>query len=519
MNINRILIAFLALIAATSTVSCHKDRGNYDHLTLAPMEIDVEGVPQSYTLLRFDTLTIRPKVRYGGVTVDPADAKLPQLEFSWEMYPAQIDREIIERHTLSDSIALHAEMNQRELTWEVLFTVTDKETGVKAFSKFNVAITPALAEGWMVLYERNGATDVGIISNNDISKTQVAERVFMDVYSASNGAPLRGTPGSIIYSTANMPGRMKLYVQSSEDIASINLNTFERVASFDDGLFWTRPAVAAPALVTATPSRKEFLINDNRLHVLDYTVIAPGDRAFNDALGGSYGMLAPWIATATSPAFEAILYDQTNQRFMKVMQRGSEVVPISTVQSEGTPFDVNEVGMELIFADLGWNNWEHMVMRDTYGGHYLLTANFMEGETAFIGKGKYDMNTCPDIGNINAIAAGYFGEVFYYSANASLYQFRYTPGATEMLWTAPEGQTITDIALQKYYNTNRAAGVLFDPKNLCRILYIATYNEATRTGTVYQMEVNPSSGAIIAGTEKSYSGFGKIKAMGWKPFL
>ena len=155
-------------------------------------------------------------------------------------------------------------------------------------------------------------------------------------------------------------------------------------------------------------------------------------------------------------------------------------------------------------------------MKDNAGKHYLLTANFREGETELIGKGKYDMSNCPEITAINSVTAGVFGEIFYYSANNHVYQFKYTPGTTDLLWTAPANEVVTKIALQKYTSTNRAQGVLYDPKNFCKILYVATYNETTKIGTVYQMEVNVTGGAIISGTEKKYTGFGKVKSMGWK---
>lgn len=510
------LLPLVLLIALTG--SCSKDKGNYDYRELDLAAIDVTALPASYSLLQFDSLHIEPKVTFKGELVNMRRPQFDELEFSWEMYPAQVNSATVERHLIANTPALNARITDRQLVWELLYTVTNKNTGVKAFARFGVAVTPSIAEGWMVLYERDGNTDVGIIKNDEISKTATREEVFMDVYSASNNEPLSGKPGSLIFSIANFPST-KLYIQSANDIASVNLSTFERMATFNTGIFWSTPAVKSPALVRASEGRKEFIINNNKLHVLDYSIIAPGDRAFYDGLHGNYGQLAPWMAASTASAFDAILYDQTNKKFVKVPLRGSEVTDLATPQSTSAPFDVRNVGMELLMADLGWNNWEHMVMKDADGRYYLLTANFREGETAFIGKGKYDMSACPEIRDINSVTAGFYGEIFYYGANNHVYQFKYTPGITETLWTAPAGEVVTNISLQKYYNTNRASGVLFDPKNLCKILYIATYNESQKKGTVYQMQVNVSSGALLPGTEKKYSGFGKVKAMAWKPYI
>ncbi|TKC08599.1 PKD-like family lipoprotein [Pedobacter frigoris] len=513
MNSNK-FIKFLMLLVGTAVIaSCSKDKGNYDYKALDAVTINLENVPQTYSVVRFNGINITPKITYKGEVVNMEKPQFPELKFVWEMYPT--GRDVVERHTLSEMPNLNVNLSQRELSWEILYTITNANTGVKTFAKFAVNITSALAEGWMVLYERNGNTDVGLITNNEISKSQVAEKLFLDIYSASNGGPMKGTPGSILYSYANLNAR-KIYVQSSQGLSMVNQNTFAKVFDFNQGLFWSKPSVTAPLLFRSTDSRKEWLINNNRVHTIDYTTLVQGDRAFSDPLGGTYGTLAPWMATSPAP-LDGVFYDQTNKKFMKIIVRGTDVVPFTSPQTTA-PFDVNNVGMELLMGDMGWNNWEYMVMKDNAGKHWLLSANFKGGDVVGvnIGRGKYDMSACPEIANINAVTAGYLGEIFYYSANNSVYQFRYTQGTTAQAWTAPAGEVVTNISLQKYYNSNRAAGVLFDPKNNCKILYVATYNEGTKTGTVYQMGVNETSGAILPGTEKKYTGFGKIKAMSWK---
>ncbi|EHQ28140.1 PKD-like family lipoprotein [Mucilaginibacter paludis] len=500
--------------------SCSKDKGNYDYTALDAVTIDVSSLATAYTRLRFDTLKLQPVVKYKGQVVNPTNPQFKELKFTWEMYTSQSSAPSLNaKDTIGNAIALNSVMKEPEASWIVLFTVTNTNTGVKAFAKFSVAITPSLAEGWMVLYEKNGNTDVGLIVNNEISKTAITtEKVILDLYANSNGVPISGTPGSIIYTVANFPSSYQIYIQSSGDVVSVNPGTFQKVYDFGT-IFWTPPAVRAPQMVKATERRKEFIINNNKLHVNDYTIIGAGRRAFGDALSGTYGTLAPWIAATTSAAFDAILYDQTNMKFMKVVSYGTAVIPIATSQTAAAAFDCNNVGMTFLMSDLGWNYWEDMVMKDAAGKYWMLTVDFKDGEIGTIGKGKYDMSACPEISQINSITAGYSGQVFYYSSGTNMYQFNYTAGITTKLWTPPANETITNITLQKYYNTSAPLGVLQNPKNISKILYIATYNAATQIGTVYQMQVDPTSGAIISGTEKKYTGFGKIKAMAWKPYI
>jgi hypothetical protein len=525
----------ILLLIGGIVVSCSKDKGNYDYTTLDPTTIDVTGLATTYSVVRFtDYLDINPVITYKGQVVNTTNPQFPELSFSWDMYPSianVANKTTAERYALGNSLKLHRQMTEPEGSWEVLLTTTNTNTGVKTFAKFIVNITPSLAEGWMVLYERNGTSDVGIIVNNEIARAAATEKLMLDVYAVSNGAPLQGTPTAILHSKSNnaafSPALLNtLYVQTNKDMVNVGLTTFQKVGGLAYGIFFSAPAVVSLSYVASTEARKDFIINNNKVYRADYTIIGAGDKFFGDALSGTYGTLAPWMPSSVSASFDAIVYDQTNKKFLKIANRGSDLVPIPIPQNLAVAgFDINNVGLTFVMADAGWNNWEYMVMKDDANKYFLLSANFKETEkigtpavdNGAFGKAKYDMSACPEVTSINSVTAGTLGEIFYYSANNHLYQYKYKLGTTDQLWTANAGETITKIMLQKYNtNTNRALGPVFDPKNYCKILYVATYNESTKVGSVYQMEVNPSNGAIIAGTQKSYTGFGKIKDMGWK---
>ncbi|RXK81452.1 PKD-like family lipoprotein [Filimonas effusa] len=519
-NLPYIKLSFL-LLAVAVIAGCYKDKGNYDYVSIDEATIDTSGLATNYSIQRFDTLTIAPVVTYQGVKVNSAKPQFPELKFVWKMYPASSVR-LNDERTLDSTVTLHKMLDQPEMAWEVLFTVVNTKTGVKAFAKFAVAIAPSLAEGWMVLYEKNGHSDVGLIVNDRIAKATVKEKVLYDLYAASNGAPLKGKPGSLITSTANFPTYLSLFIQTSEDVASVWPGTFERKATFSDTLFWTVPSVKTPAFITASEGRKEFVLNNNKLHKIDYLTIAPGRRAFDDGAAGTYGTLAPWVASSVHATLATVVYDQTNQRFLKLTSAGADIIPFTTKQAAKGPFDINNVGMQFLLSDVGRNYYQYSVMKQTSTGkYYLLAANFRVADTdSTLAKGKYDMSACPEIENINSITAGYLGEIFYYSAGSNkFYQFKYNTGVTENLWTAPGNEKITCIRLQRSYGTNPAQDVLYAPKNANKVLYIATYDEASGNGKVYEMLVDPSSGALNTGSVRVYEGFGKIKAMAWKPFI
>jgi 6-phosphogluconolactonase (cycloisomerase 2 family) len=49
-----------------------------------------------------------------------------------------------------------------------------------------------------------------------------------------------------------------------------------------------------------------------------------------------------------------------------------------------------------------------------------------------------------------------------------------------------------------------------------QVVYIATWNEAAKTGKVYSYTIDPSSGAISKASERVTEGYGKVKDMSYK---
>jgi hypothetical protein len=493
--------------------SCYEDKGNYDYHQLDAVVIDTTGlgIQGSYSISRFDTLSIKPKVYYNGELVNTENPQFPELAFSWTMYQQGYDYPVYDGDTLSTRIEFEEQITQAEINWELLFTVLNTHTRVKEFMKFSVKVNASLSEGWMVLYERDGATDVGLIVSKEIAPNVLNERVLLDIYSASNAGALEGQPVNLVYSMPVQP--YEVFVVSDRDVARVSPITFVATARFHDGLFWSTPPTARPSFFSAFSTRCELLLNDNKIHIVSYMTM--GSNRTNAFLGdpciGSYGTLAGWAATSISSSYEGVFYDQTNKRFVYIPSSGSEVTRFPAQHSLAA-FDCDNVGKTFVLADFGRNRYEYVVTKDEANHYYLLLANFT-GDRDKVGVGEFLMDECPDIANISSVTAGYKGEIFYYAAGARVYLYDYRlTNTARSVWTAPAGETVTSITLQKYYY-GEASNL---PVNDCEIIYIATYNESTRNGTVYQLPVNPSNGEMDTSQQKAYTGFGKVKTMGWK---
>ena len=506
----------LSIVASLGLWSCYDDKGNYDYHDLDEIVIDSSGgfIQANYSISRLEILEIPLKVYYEGKLVNGSETQFPDLEFNWVVYQQGTETPIADRDTIAKQIELKIPVDLDERQWELVFTVLNKRTDIRTFMKFGLKVNSGLSEGWMVLYEKDGKTDVGLITNKLIAPDVTKEQEWVDIYSAYNHESLAGKPLRLFYSMVTKPE--VVMIVSDKDMVAVDPLSFNKLYAFED-LFWTAPEVKAPNYYMSFFNKREFLLNDGKAHAVNFST--SGSNRTNLFFGvpctGNYGELANWCASM-STAYSGVVYDQTAQRFMCVKSNRTEVSTLPD-QAEGVAFDCNNVGMELVMSDYGRNNYEYILMKEGENHYYLLIADFCGFMTqSTIGVGKYDMMNCKGVTEgITSVTAGYKGEIFYYAAGNGvyLYDYKVSNASGDPVWEAPDGETVTCVRLQKYQGTGLMVKV---PVNDCEILYIATYNESTGNGTVYQLKVNPSSGAVDKSSQKEFSGFGKIKDMGWK---
>lgn len=507
----------LLVVACTGLWACYDDKGNYDYRELDEIVIDSSGgmVQANYSIARMEVLDIPLKVYYKGKLVNGAEAQFPELEFNWVVYQKGSETPIAERDTIAGQIELKMPVELEEKDWELVFTVANKQTDTREFMKFGLKVNSALSEGWMVLYERDGKTDIGLIVDKLIAPNVTKEKTWVDMYSTFNDTPLEGMPVRLLYSVSTSP--QVVVAVTDKDMVGLDPSSFSKLYSFGD-MFWTTPSVAAPDYYTAFFNKRELVMNDGKVHTVNFST--SGSNRTNLFFGvpctGEYGRLANWCANMSS-AYSGVVYDRENQKFMCIKSNQTVVTGLPA-QSAGIAFDCNAVGLELVMSDYGWNHYEYVVMKDEREHYYLLAADFCSFMTQnMIGVGKYDMANCKGLSEgISSITAGYKGEIFYYAAGSNVYLYDYKSSNTsgDPVWEDPNGDKVTCIRLQKYYQG--AMSLANTPPNACEVLYIATYNEQSGKGTVYQLRVNPSSGAVDKSSEKPFYGFGKVKDMGWK---
>ncbi|MGV3764715.1 MAG: PKD-like family lipoprotein [Chitinophagaceae bacterium] len=510
MKKNSFLTSIIALLLVVQ--GCYKDKGNYNYKELDEVQIDTSGagILASYAVYRYDTLQIEPKVFLNGAPVSNEAQVSDKLSFTWSIFQATVGGTIQSRDTLSQTIRLKAPITKPAGKWIVHLAVKDLITQVETYQRFNLDVSEVLSDGWMVLYEKEGNTDVGLIVDDRTKLGVVTPRLFLDLIKSGNETPLAGKPVAMLHSAAPLSSAQVL-VASEKDMVGVERSSFQATFKFND-LFWSAPAERNVGYVGGTLVRREMAIVNNRVHAVNFA--SSGlyrTNKFGVELNGTYGELEKWSTLCYGAAYDAVVYDKTNKKFKYVPANGTAVMDFPT-QLPTTGFNVGDVGLDMKASDWGLTNYEYSMMSDN-AGTYLMVSNFM-GVNTNVGLRKIDMSTSPGVNNVATLSAAATGQFVLYGSGSNVYIFKYnTTLPAEMAWSAPAGEQVTCVRLQKFYFPSIQASLLPLPH---QVVYIATWNETHKLGKVYSFRIDPSSGAINTSSERVTQGYGKVKDMSYK---
>ncbi len=510
------------VVGLLTTTACYDDKGNYDYVELDEVVIDTAGVgiQSAYSIARYDRLTLDPKVTFNGKEIAEGDDS--QVECVWTLYTNGTSAGgTYVNDTLATTAKLDKEITTLAGTYILQLTVTNKETGVQEYLKLNCQIEESITAGWLVLYERAdkpGTSDVGLVVNPLVKKNITYNKEYWNLYSASNGEALQGKPLRVYNPiTTSIQKPSDVICLTDQDIVSVNSATFEKVYNFGD-FFYKAPENKKVIHygTSGMSARRSFMINDNKVYTISYMMVARGGYYFGNAKSSAveYGELAPWGCDISS-SNEAVVYDQTYGRFLKLTQYASpSQLTQFAAQSPSAAFDVNNVGMTLLMGDWGRGAvanygmaYDYLLMRKD-SERYLAVANFCSAASSTnVGVGLYNVTASPDIADATSMSASYMGEYVLYGAKNKVYNLAFNSSTTaSVAWEAPSSnEEVTCVRIQKYYYGVFFRMILPNPSS---IVHIATWDESTQTGKLYQCTINPASGTISVP--------GKVKDMSWK---
>lgn len=534
----QIYTTFMALVALMLLMTgCYEDKGNYDYHELDKVEIDTTNVNMlsQYSIMRFDTLHLEPKVLFNGS--DAADAP---LRYVWTIYSATSgtgSNLVID--TISTERVLDCPITRTGGNYYVQLTVTNINDGIRKFFRIPVAVSEVFDGGWMVFYEKAdkpGYSDLALIFNPWTKLNVNYNRFYSDLYETTNGECLEGRPVRCLDIAVSLAsGNNYVGLCTDRTFVGVSENGIEKALEFGD-FFHEAPKTMSPIWYgehgsgVMSGQNSEILLNGNDIYTNTYSFSATQGRTTKFGVAkfaDGIGTLAPWNAeVANTLNYGIVVYDQTHQCFRYAPYNEASLERFGAQDKSVAAFDVNNTGMELVMGDWGkgvsmgssLRPYDYLIMKkgDEY---YLAVANFATSTPSSpnIGIGLYPMNAlCENISKVSSMAASHVGSYIYYAAGNKVYDFAYDSKLdATVAWTAPsEDEEVTCVRIMKYYHgTVYGFGMVPKYDNL---IHIATWNEKERKGHVYQYLINAASG--ILDTEKCYDYVipGKVKDMAWK---
>lgn len=534
-------LSFPALVASVLLLaSCYEDKGNYDYTELDKVSIDTTatGMQDEYAIMRFDTLELSPRVFFQGREVTDADPA--PLDYLWTIFSATTGvgaNAVID--TLGHERCLKAPITRTGGNYYVQLVVKNRNDGVRQFFRVPVAVSEVFDGGWMVFYERAdqpGYSDLALIYNPWTKLNANYNRHYVNLYETTNGELLQGHPVRCLDIAVSLAsGNNYVGLCTDYTLVGVSENGIEKALEFNE-FFHQPPTDMKPTWYgehgsgVMSGQSSEVLINDNRIYTNTYSFSATEGRTtrfgvpkFDDGIG----TLAAWNAEVPQTLYYGIVvYDQTYHCFRYAGYNMAQLETFAPQDLNVAAFDVNNTGMTLLMADWGKGTSQGVALRpydylilEKGSERFLALANFSSSTPADnnIGIGLYPMNgLCPDIDKAVTMASSHVGNFIYYAAGRTLYNFAYdsTLPASEA-WTAPSAdEEVTCVRIMKYYHgTVYGYGMVPRSDNL---VHIATWNEKTQQGHLYQYLINPASGILDTSRCYDYAIPGKVKDMAWK---
>ena len=527
----------------TTLLSCYEDKGNYEYHELEEVNIDTigTGMLSEYAIMRYDTLRIAPNIYFEGELV--TSESITPLDYMWTIFSANTGIGAdVKTDTIGYSQALDTIITRKGGVYYVQLAVTNRHDGIRQFFRTLVSVSETFDGGWMVFYERAdkpGYSDLSLIHNEWVKSGSKTNRIYKNLYSENNeGEFLPGYPVRCLdIAVSLVSGNNYIGLCTDQTLVGVSENGFNRALEFGE-FFYQQPANEAPIWYgqhgsgVMSGQNSEICINDGAIYTNTYSFSATEGRTTKFGMPkrseDEVGELAPWNAeVAHTLNYGVIVYDQTNKCFRYAAYNSSKLEKFAAQDETKHGADIiNNTGMTMLFSDWGKGTTsgvslaphDYSIMAEGTN-RYLIVTNFSSSAPTDdnICIGKYKLTgKCGQINNATTMAASNVGSFIYYGAGNKLYRYAYdAKGMAKAIWTASDSEEeVVCVRIMKYYHgTVYGYGMVPSSDNL---VHIATWNEKTQKGHLYQYKIDPASGDLKTNKCYDYDIPGKVKDMAWK---
>lgn len=464
---------------AISMAGCYKDEGNYDYNEINKIAITSDSA--DVVVSQQDTLRI-------NVNLSQTMPDASGLNYQWVMYPTGTAQT---RRTLSESKNLSAFITEAPGSYVLDYFVTDKKTGVSFQKRFWINVVSAFGEGWMVLEEVNGATDIGLVTKGN--------KIYRNIYSATNKG-MKLPAGANRIQIINYRSDQEIYIFAPNDMIQVNYIDFLKIKRFDE-FFFTAPEPKPQAHHLLGGSDK-ILYNNGQVFAIN-TITPPPFFYGLPLIGENPYYMEPYpIYSVLKGKF---FYDRISQRFYRAGPYDIELSSCPAYNPALDAFDMNNIGKKMLYAEHNVTDQHIALFKNN--NHDSLFIYVLDAGIDNAAIGKYDVTKVPGLLGADHYMMSKTLTYLYYSNGNKVYKLDILAQTSTLLYTFPAGAQVADMKLYLNYDDFE------DPDNY-RVIGIAT-NEGDQ-GKLYYFHI-AGTGNFTGNTYREmFSGFGKLSSILFK---
>lgn len=529
--------------------NCAKDKGNYDYNAINTLQIgtDLTGTDPN-VFITADSINVKQNdsLRIALKIEQSADQKT-ELAYNW--YLTQYETSVANPPTyqIGSQAVLHTKITYPPNLYKIVAKVTDKGTGVSFYKSFSLNVTLAEwgDEGWVVLQETDGGSDISVITTRDGS---VKGKVFNSLYSSVNGhkLPVGTDKVNIVNYATNLRAQKVSFFYPNGGIQVRSVDFADSTKAED----WFFGKVADTNFqlngsAGGSGTGWEYVIVNNKIayrqvqsaaHLANPPFFYPPYEGLT---------VAPFVINAATSDQFYTLYESSTRAFTLFNASTSTLVnipnytqPVANLHpTTGQGFDLKNMQDNLIHAEnvqpmtasLGIY-WNFIFRNDAKTNTYLVQFPRGISYANNFTTGRFQLTevNCPGINSATLFANPTFMPmprgVFYYVSDNKVYTVNVNTLASSKATANLSYPAGTIIKAMKVFNsgyTTANVSSLAVPEG--KILVIATDEMASGKGhNVYFFNLDTQTGSIKGSVENpadKYTGFDKITAIAFKKAL
>lgn len=405
----RKIVILFAVFVPWILASCYQDKGNYDYGFRTDITVDLDS---SYTKVSLqDTLDII-------VHPMPED----DYEYLWLLSGTSLDLD-----TLGTEPHLQWKVNMPQGQYDLYLQLTSKSDGYVRLFSSKLWVTSDYSDGWFVLKEQEGATEL------DFYSLKTDGGVVRNILVNAVGRKMSGQAGDMaLVLGVYLPNPDNAFIQenllwmnSTEDAWLLRVSDMSVYRDYSEMFYGDAPA-ERPIWCMAYGYRGNLICSGKDVFYANnqgFTTLQAGmpleykkekeigGYGFWDSYGGYY------------------FYDEANQRFLAASSNGSAITFETKQDETGTYLvDVNNTGCSMLYMGINDpknSKQAYALMKNETGENYVYILNVNQS----LGWGV-PYNPITEVWEMNS---QYVNEATHFAIHASLPYIYYTDATGERI--------------------------------------------------------------------------------------